>query len=384
MTVSTTLHDQAVELLHALAGPTGIHASTAQRANYRAVFARDAVMAGLAGVLADDATVIAALVRTLEELRALQGAEGQIASNYELRDGNSPRVSFGTLAPRIDSAAWYVIGVAVAARAGALDAAGYRESVAKTLRLLDAIEYNGRHLVYVPVGGDWADEYVHDGYILYDQVLRVWALRLAAAVFGDGPWTDKAAAIERTIERTYWPADSGSAHKRVYPLAAFSPAAMHDRFDLAACALLAVANTAPQMARGALDWIVERFLRRGKLPPAFHPVIDENDPEWPALRRYHLHGFRNRPHEYHNGGIWPIWLGWLGVGFARMGREGDAARLADIVQARLSAIPRFAFEEFLHGVTNAPGGTPWMAYTAAGVVLLEAARTPERLAVLAT
>lgn len=384
MTVSTTLYDQAVELLRTLAGPHGIHASTAQRANYRAVFARDAVMAGIAGMLADDEVVIASLVRTLEELRALQGAEGQIASNYERREGAPTRVSFGTLAPRIDSAAWYVIGVAVAARAGAIDAAAYGASVAATLRLLDAIEYNGRHLVYVPVGGDWADEYVQDGYILYDQVLRVWALRLAAAQYERAAWRDKADAIERTIERTYWPADLGSAHKRVYPLAAFSPSAMHDRFDLAACALLAVSGTAPQMATAALDWIVERFVRRGKLPPAFHPVIDETDPEWPALRRYHLHGFRNRPHEYHNGGIWPIWLGWLGVGFARMGREADATELADAVQARLASIPRFAFEEYLHGVTGRPGGTPWMAYSAAGVVLLEAARTHERLGVLVT
>ena len=383
MTVTTTLHEQAVELLHALAGPHGIHASTAQRANYRAVFARDAVMAGIAGLLADDATVVASLVRTLEELRALQGAEGQIASNYERRDDGPPRVSFGTLAPRIDSASWYVIGVALAARAGALDAAAYRESVRATLRLLDAIEYNGRHLVYVPVGGDWADEYVHDGYILYDQVLRVWALRLAADVYGDDAFRQKAEAIERTIERCYWPADVGDTLGRGYPLAAFSPAAMHDRFDLAACALLAASSTAPEMARAALDWIAERFLQRGKLPPAFHPVIDENDPEWPALRRYHLHGFRNRPHEYHNGGIWPIWLGWLAVGMARMGRDADAARLADIVQARLASIRRFAFEEYLHGVTGAPGGTPWMAYTAAGVVLLESARTPERLALLA-
>ena len=383
MTVATTLYDQAVELLHALAGAHGIHASTAQRANYRAVFARDAVMAGIAGLLADDPTVIASLVRTLEELRRLQGAEGQIASNYELRDGGAPRVSFGTLAPRIDSATWYVIGVALAARAGALDAAAYRESVSRTLRLLDAIEYNGRHLVYIPVRGDWADEYVHDGYILYDQVLRVWALRLAADLYGEDAFHEKAGAIERTIERCYWPADLGSAHKRVYPLAAFSPAAMHDRFDLAACALLAVSRTAPEMARPALDWIVDRFVGRGKLPPAFHPVIDEKDPEWPALRRYHLHGFRNRPHEYHNGGIWPIWLGWLGVGLARMGRDADAARLADIVQARMAAIPRFAFEEYLHGATGAPGGTPWMAYTAAGVVLLESARSPERLALFA-
>lgn len=382
MTVTTTLHEQAVELLHSLSDTQGIHASTAQRANYRAVFARDAVMAGIAGLLADDRVVAAALVRTLERLRALQGAEGQIASNYEIRDDAPPRVSFGTLAPRIDSATWYVIGVAIAARAGVLDPAAFGTSVRATVRLLDALEYNGRHLVYVPVGGDWADEYVHDGYILYDQVLRVWALRLAAGLYGEPAWREKADAIEHTIGRCYWPADVGDALRREYPLAAFSPSALHDRFDLAACSLLAVSGTAPGMGDRALEWIVERFVRRGALPPAFHPVIDEKDPEWPALRRYHLHGFRNRPHEYHNGGIWPIWLGWLALGLARAGREDDAVRVADTTQAKLAGIRRFAFEEYLHGLTGVPGGTPWMAYTAAGVLLLDAARDPARLELL--
>lgn len=382
MTVSTSLYDQALDLLHSLSSDQGIHASTSQRANYRSVFARDAVMAGIAGLLADDDAVAAALVRTLERLRELQGAEGQIASNYDLGDDGAPRVSFGTLAPRIDSATWYVVGVAIAARAGALDPARFHDSVRATVRLLDALEYNGRHLVYVPVGGDWADEYVQDGYILYDQVLRVWALRLAGALYDDAAWRAKADAIEHTIGRTYWPPDLGDALTRDYPLAAFSPSTVHDRFDLAACSMLAVSGTAPDMGAQALDWVAKRFLDRGKLPPVFHPVIDQKDPEWPALRRYHLHGFRNRPHEYHNGGIWPIWLGWLALGYARLGRDADVARLADAVQSRLSSIRRFAFEEYLHGLSGVPGGTPWMAYTAAGVLMAEAARTQERLDLL--
>jgi hypothetical protein len=29
--------------------------------------------------------------------------------------------------------------------------------------------------LYVPLSGNWADEYITDGYVLYDQLLRVWA-----------------------------------------------------------------------------------------------------------------------------------------------------------------------------------------------------------------
>jgi hypothetical protein len=60
--------------------------------------------------------------------------------------------------------------------------------------LLDGIEYNGRHLLYVPAGGNWADEYPFDGYILYDQVLRAWGLRLLGTVANEPAWVAKSCA----------------------------------------------------------------------------------------------------------------------------------------------------------------------------------------------
>jgi hypothetical protein len=58
------------------------------------------------------------------------------------------------------------------------------------------------------------------------------------------------------------------------------------------------------------------------------------------------------------------------------------ARLRALLAARLAAAPAFAFEEYLHGVTYAPGGTPHMAYTATGLVFLALADAPGRLALL--
>jgi hypothetical protein len=364
------MYDKAVSLLHALSGQHGIRASLSTTANYEAVFTRDAVMAGVAGLLAGDDEIAAGLVRTLSHLRELQGAEGQIASNYLVRPGGPPRVSFGTLAPRIDSTTWYLLGVAFAARAGVLDPSSFRESVRSVVRLLDAIEYNGRHLIYVPAGGNWADEYIYDGYILYDQVLRAWALRLLGTTYDEAAWRDKAAEIEVTIEERYWP--RGEPDRR-YPLAAVSPTQVRDIFDLAACSLLAVSGMAARLTGVALDWIDERFLARAELPPAFHPVIDEGHADWPALRRYHLHDFRNRPHEYHNGGIWPIWLGWLALGLARAGRSAQLDQLRMLVDARVASLMDFAFDEYLHGVTGEPGGVTEMAYSATGLIFVKLA-----------
>lgn len=377
--VPSPLYDEAVRLLRSLSGSHGIRASLSTTANYAAVFTRDAVMAGVAGLLTEDPIISRALARTVEHLRDLQGPEGQLASNYELHDGQPPRVSFGTLVPRIDATTWYMIGVALCVRAGLVDRVAFADSVRTVVRLLDALEYNGRHLVYVPVGGNWADEYVYEGYVLHDQVLRAWALRLAGDVFAEPAWLDKAGKIEGAIEANFWPGETD----RRYPIAAYTPVRVHDMFDLATCSLLALSGVAPAIGARSLDFIADEWLARSALPPAFHPVIDRSHTEWPALSRYHLHGFRNHPHEYHNGGIWPIWLGWLGLALARRGRSADLERLRDAFARRVGTIDGYGFEEFFHGETGRSGGTAQMAYSATGVVFLRAAGASERLTLLA-
>ena len=373
MNVQSGRNSEAVALLRALSGPDGIHASLASTANYRAVFARDAVMAGIAGLLLGDDIVSRGFVRSLERLRDLQGAEGQIASNFEVRPDAPPHVSFGTLAPRIDSATWYLIGIGLGARAGVLDAEAFRDSARAVVRLLNGIEYNGRHLLYIPTGGNWADEYIYEGYILYDQLLRAWGLRLLGATYNEPSWLRKAEQIGETIEARYW---LDPARERGHPVASLSPVGSQDMFDLAASSLLALSGVAPRLGAAALSWIAQTFLDHDKLPPVFHPVIDESDPRWPALRRYHLHEFRNAPHEYHNGGIWPIWLGWLGLAFAQTGMMDALGRLQLLTERRVGDGQAFGFEEYLHGVTGEARGTPQMAYSASGIVFLRLASDP--------
>ena len=379
LTPTVPRYEDAVALLRSLSGAWGIRASASSHANYGAVFARDAVMAGIAGLLAEDDRVIHGFTSTLGHLRDLQGTEGQIASNYMLGKGQTSIVSFGTLVPRLDSPLWYLIGIALAARAGALDPAPFHPSVRRVAHLLDALEYNGRHLLYVPVGGNWADEYIYEGYVLHDQVLRAWGLRLVGEVFGEEAWRTKSIAIEAAIVATF----ASTAATRPYPVAAISPVRTHEVFDLATCALLGASGIAPVLAEPALEWIERQFLSRGTLPPAFYPVIDEAHPDWASLARYQLHGFRNRPHEYHNGGIWTIWLGWLALALGRTGRHDAIGQLLQTMTTQLTAPAGFAFEEYFHGLTGVPGGTAGMAYSATGIVFLRAACEPAMRSVFA-
>ena len=362
--------DEAIALLRSLSGPHGIHASQASMANYRAIFSRDGVMAGVAGLLLRDERICAGLARTLEGLRDTQGAVGQIASNFERRDHEPPHVSFGSLAPRIDGATWYLLGVALAARCGVINPDDFEDSVHAAVRVLDALEYNGRHLIYIPTGGNWADEYIYDGYILYDQVLRAWALRLLGVTYEEHAWVEKAGSIAARIDGSFWP-EARSA--RCHPVASISPVGVRNIFDLAACSTLAVSDIAPAMSAAALDWITAEFLDAGRLPPAFHPVIRDGDPDWPALSNYHLHGFRNRPYEYHNGGIWPIWLGWLALALAHTGRTAALAQLRELSAMQLTTVPTYGFEEYFHGATGQALGTAHMASSATGIVFLDVA-----------
>jgi hypothetical protein len=72
-------------------------------------------------------------------------------------------------------------------------------------------------------------------------VLRAWGLRLAAAVYGEPAWRDKADAIGAAIAARYAPAN-GPRH----PPAAHTPVRTFETFDLAACALLALSGVAPR------------------------------------------------------------------------------------------------------------------------------------------
>jgi hypothetical protein len=377
---------QGAALLRTLAaGGVGIRASRHAMHNYGAVFARDAIMAGIAGVLTGDAVVAAALGDTLRLLGDHLGAQGQVPSNVLVPpDGSATRVSFGTLAPRLDSATWFLVGAGVAVRAGVAEASALRAPVARVAALLDAIEYNGRHLLYVPAGGNWADEYPYDGYILYDQVLRAWGLRVAGAALDAPALVAKGHAIGEAIAAHYWPDTpwryaAGGDGRRPVPLASFAPGRTDEHVDLAACALLALADVAPPLGARALDGVLAQSLDQGRLPAAFAPVIAPGDPEWPALAGYHLHGFRNHPHEYHNGGVWPVWLGWLALALVRHGRVAQAAHLRERVAGHLQALAArgvpFDFEEFFHGADGRPLGMPGMAYTATGLLLLEYAAT---------
>ncbi|MEZ6185744.1 MAG: fructofuranosidase/invertase [Planctomycetota bacterium] len=210
------MQPEALEVLRAVATPGGFLASPEARANYRRVWARDGVITSLAALLSGAPDLAATARATLATLAAHQDVHGRIPSNVALAaDGSTRAVSFGGIACRTDAAAWFVIG---AAHVAALPDAP--RSCSREPRARPGLARGpgpGRHdLVYMPEGGDWADEYPLSGYALGLQLLRLWALRLDAQAFGREASAARAAALEGVLSVNHW--------RREEPLASRSTA----------------------------------------------------------------------------------------------------------------------------------------------------------------
>jgi len=69
----------------------------------------------------------------------------------------------------------------------------------------------------VPLSGNWADEYITDGYVLYDQLLRVWALKSYNHFAKSNTIAQKITAIIEQIEINFLPNSTGEKyHEKAY------------------------------------------------------------------------------------------------------------------------------------------------------------------------
>src|SRR6056297_10438 len=372
---TTPAFDAALDLLRRCTTDDGILATPTEERNYRRIWARDSVMCGLAGLVAEDETVTRGLRRTLDVLAQAQGPDGQIPSNVRLEDGTPTDVSYGGLAGRVDPIPWFVIGLAHYVQATGDGAFGARHAsvVADGLQLMKAWEFNDRGLVYVPLGGDWADEYVLHGYVFFDQVLRLWALRCYAAVL-EGPSPDP--SLRHTLTATFAPTQAVAADAAYHPhayrryvdrsgdarfwLAALSPSGYQTQFDALGNAIAVLAGLGSADHRRQLLATGERIRRDrpGGLIPAFWPAITHGDPDWPALTDNYRDTFSNEPGHYHNGGLWPMVNGWWGMAMAAEGRTDEArALLGALHDANRDGDGPFLFPEYRDAHDGAPQGT---------------------------
>ncbi|MGD2109103.1 MAG: glycoside hydrolase 100 family protein [Phycisphaerae bacterium] len=393
---------KATDILNECATEDGFLASPTTKANYRRVWARDGTIIGLAALQTGNERLIDTARRTFLTLAEHQGPHGEIPSNVERVSG---RVSYGGTAGRVDADLWFVIGVGEY-----WEATGDRETleclvsaVERVSFLLGAWEYNNRGLLYIPQTGDWADEYLQCGYVLYDQLLYLQALRtlrlIHRVVHGtvDDALAERIERLARLIHANYWSRKNGGipgdAYHRVmyrkgrdtrqcrearYWLPSFAPQGYGYRFDAFANVLASLLNVATDAQRDSVDAYIRELLadRTIRLLPAFHPVIRPVDDDWEDLQTTFSYAFKNKPHEYHNGGLWPMITGFYAADLAQRG-DMEAARACLLGIHEANALPMegkpWSFPEFVHGSEYTPGGTRHQGWSAAAAVIADAA-----------
>ncbi|SHF84746.1 Alkaline and neutral invertase [Flavobacterium segetis] len=374
-------YSKAIELLQKVSSTEGFLASTNNVSNYKRVWARDGVICGLAALASGDEKLIQTFRITLETLGNNQHKNGTIPSNV-MTNGEKIEVSYGGLAGRVDAVTWFMIGVCQYAyyTNDFAFVAKFNGHIEKCYALLEAWEFNNQGLLYVPLSGNWADEYITDGYVLYDQLLRVWALKSYNYFIEDELITTKIEQIIRQIEINFIPDSGGDKyHQRAYNEidiqyympCSFSPAGYKIQFDAFANSLALFLNIG---SNDFQDAIIKYSLNlknemKLKLLPAFWPPIFETDLDWNLLKNNCKYEFRNFPFEFHNGGSWSMVNGFYGMALLLKDKKIEASEILDSINTA-NAVDDFSFYENFNSDTKEANGVAFCAWSAAAAILL--------------
>lgn len=377
--ITTQAYQDSLALLREASCSLGFVAAVDPQDNYRRVWTRDGVICSLAALLSGEKDLIATAKATITTIFDHQHASGFMPSNVN-PDNN--RVSYGGVVGRADNPSWAVIGLMqyVLMTGDMALAEHYKNAVEKCFQVLDIWEYNGKHLIYIPQSGDWADEYIYHGYILLEQLLRVWALDLAAQVYQSEEWSRKSTDIKTVITNNYLPSkekkpyanqlyDKQLANFKGYWMMGFNPSRVYPYFDLQANAIasLLVWDTTVDV-KGILAEVLKINADLVCQFPSFAPAIGLEDDDMKQLQDNYAYHFRNIPHQFHNGGLWPVWNGFMTAALAKNGYKIEAEiLLAQIHQS--NAKDDNAFNECYDGVSGEGCGVKKCAWSAAGAII---------------
>ena len=114
------------------------------------------------------------------------------------------KVSYGSIAGRTDASLWYVIVSLLYIKKWPEDQLfeKIKPTILDLINLWEAWEFNQRGLIYTPLSGNWMDEYLVEGYLLYDQCLRYWALKLCKEF--QLASSEKPESLKIKIQKNYW------------------------------------------------------------------------------------------------------------------------------------------------------------------------------------
>lgn len=337
ISIADEAFSRAKRVIDLCSNPGGLFASPDY---YNAVYARDALIASLGGLVSGEDRFIRQWLKTMETLMDRQSPSGQIPNDVDVFVPNRPRlVAYGAA----DASLWFALTLSYAERLiGPQPQFG--QAAAKAMLWLRYQDAHEDGLIEQQEATDWMDIIANRGHVLYTNVLYFAALELRANI-------RRAHLVREAINGELWRQDFG------YFLP-FSWKQEHgDWFDAPGNLFAIAFGLADEdQAASILDHIERNQIDRPYPIRTIFPPIQPGDPHWREY--YRTEHELNMPDQYHNGGIWP-WVGGLYVGALVRAKRMDKAReaLELLAQANRQGRNReWEFNEWLHGISGEPRG----------------------------
>jgi uridine kinase len=383
---------EAIKVLKEASTSFGILATAEKQDNYNRIWARDGIISGLAMLSQQFDELYPPFKQSLLYLCESASSSGQIPSNISVNgNGEVTGISFGGPVGRTDASFWWIIGAVLLLKQQPDDV--FKSKVKKQCELIFKLaenwEFNQKNLMYVPMSSNWADEYITHGYVLYDQLLRYWALQLASEYFDILNWREKTISVKQAIQQHFL--FERNLEKSLYPdaqkeqlsnldlserfVASFSPGSRVERFDAWSIGLLLMLNISSSNTNDQLENAIVKVLAKygNQGIPAFWPLIFEEDNDYKTLLYNHSYRFKNHPGHFHNGGVWPVINGFLVAGLKIAGKDETAAKVQQVMESKIiTSFDKHPFTEYFSLMDGKAGGIKNLCYSASGYLLADA------------
>jgi len=377
-------YKKSLELLKKNSNRYGVMAAARTRKaidkRYDYIFGRDACICSLGMVASRDKKLIMSAKRSLKSLAKHQTKLGEIPYSIAPNKGKSLFYYLGS----IDSTLWWLITMDFYYKNSGDKKlrAELENNIRKALRWLFYQDQNNCGLLEQCEASDWADDMPNNGIVLYTnalwyKVLDLYRYEKEKMLARDGlnnmflphqANSRRSKYIGKEIHRLKELRILQEAVEDVpYYLHYISYRYASDRCDVYGNSLAVLFNI-PTRARTEA---IIRYMRNSKVSRKY-PVQALTPPIMPRdfdHREYmEREGSANKPHCYHNGGIWPYIGGFYVMALKKSGKEVLALKeMKNLAEA--NKINNWEFNEWFHGKSGQPMGMPGQSWNA-GMFLL--------------
>lgn len=402
--VIDNVYDEAINVLRMNATHLGFSASRERVSNYYSVWARDHSVCTLAALLTEDKELIETSKKGNLLILRHQIENGQVPSYVEIENRKKIYGGLGSITS-IDSNMWIVISAAAIHKRtndkrfiSVKNLFRYK----KINRLLKAFDSNDCGLLEAHIAGDWADIFNRTYHVLYDEVLYYQALKSLIYLFEEGLSKNKNEEVDKKIRRqlriakkariklkrrinkVFWFEKENldeffeeymikrsfktNFKKKDYPYyqSHLTPFKIYwqDRIEVFGNILAILTGLASKnRGRAIMDYILENEINQPFPIRILDPVVEEGDLDWEEI-----YAEKEKPYEYHNGGIWPFVNGFWFMALVKRKRKKTAKK--DMLKfANLLKEQNYTFNEYLNAKTLKPSGKDFQAWSAAGYIL---------------